>query len=69
MIRSVFIASTLILLNACAAPVAVPVADPLSVANLEQVWLAEGFESPEGAAVAPKLSAVMSSARTRRPSI
>ena len=53
MIRSVFIASTLILLNACAAPAAVPVADPLPVANLEQVWLAEGFESPEGAAVAP----------------
>lgn len=55
MIRTAAFASSLILMGACAAPSAGPhsEAPPLAVASIEQVWVAEGFESPEGVAVAP----------------
>ncbi len=53
MIRTLLLASPLILLGACVAPADAPEAGPLPVASIDQVWVAEGFESPEGVAAAP----------------
>ena len=53
MFRSLVISSSSIVLAACAATVTETVAEPVAVASIEQVWVSEGFESPEGAAEAP----------------
>ena len=53
MFRSLIISSSSIVLAACAATVTETAPEPIAVANIEQVWVSEGFESPEGAVEAP----------------
>ena len=50
MIRTFVPIFSICLLAACTSE---PVNKALSVASIEQVWIAEGFESPEGVAAAP----------------
>ncbi|HBX98321.1 MAG TPA: hypothetical protein DEG72_15620, partial [Hyphomonas sp.] len=50
MIRTFVPIFSICLLAACTSE---PVNKALSVASIEQAWIAEGFESPEGVAAAP----------------